>query len=897
MNIYARALFFALILIPTASAASCPKNVYYLTQGYSFASDNLIFDYLDMDLSKSGPQNIVKVPPGEITTAEISWRWGVRCPDCIVHINALGDWVPGSSIMRLYSGPKGEFPSEPKIPISFPAPDIPGEYKFRVIIAYDREHALDFDASNLCSEAECQARGECNILIAEGEINVTTLSDVGTIPLSVELTSPKTTEVSGIFSANVGAVIPINADITTPPNTTANVTIEIDDKEVSGFLPFSWNTFNETEGTHWIVVVAKDENGSLAYDEIEVSLQNKSEEYGIIPPLLWKQRIKGKVNDVDISEKGTYVVAGSNHGYAYLFDKSSKRVWERDLLAPVDSVSTDALGERLLFASGTVLYYLNANGELIWNYSSPTRINSVDINSDGSKIAFASENVLYYLSGNGSLSWTYSTSNSINSIAINSAGDRVASASGNVLYYFSEGGTLDWTYSSTTEINSVAMNREGTRIAFSSGEVLYYMDNLASLLWNLTEISDVALSTDGSLLLAKSGDALLTINNRGAVLWKEITENDIGIISVSSDGKFLVYSEDDSIFLKSNTPVAVVEQSREWMYGIAALLAILALLIFVRVKGAPPVLRKLGMGKAAVEAEGEEAAVVQAEVATLKVIVKNSKTKRPIKGAKALCGNKVVYTDENGEATWENVPFGEQTITIEKESYQPWQEARVVGEGENTVEMALVSQAGTTGKDEEILKGIVYNLSKEYESVSNHDTCLPNYYKSIGQRIVEFLETLSYSPEFLETESRDELLDSFIEAGSIACNGIRDVISDWRNVKLYQAASKLEKSECEAKEIDFEKLRASLTNPEGLRHEIERRLTELDKKMMDQMNELTIIPVSTLWQVSKDLVRESLATSGYRKLSMLFFASVLTEYTDNMLEDEEILKRLKFAIL
>jgi hypothetical protein len=279
------------------------------------------------------------------------------------------------------------------------------------------------------------------------------------------------------------------------------------------------------------------------------------------------------------------------------------------------------------------------------------------------------------------------------------------------------------------------------------------------------------------------------------------------------------------------------------------------------------------------------------------MIVTNNKTKRPIKAAKILSGNRVVYTDENGEAVLEDIQFGEHTVTVEKESYQPGQEARVVGEGKNIVEIALIPKVSVTSKTEETLKGITHKLSREYESVSNYDTCLPNYYKSIGERIVEFLKTLSYSPEFIKAENREELLDSFVEAGSVTCSGLQDVISDWRNVKLYQVASELEKSECGAKEVRVEALHALLASPESLRHQIENRLSELDKKMMERMNELTIIPVSTLWQVSKELLRESLTASGYRKLATLFFANVLIDYTGDMLENEEIVKRLKFAIL
>jgi hypothetical protein len=202
-----------------------------------------------------------------------------------------------------------------------------------------------------------------------------------------------------------------------------------------------------------------------------------------------------------------------------------------------------------------------------------------------------------------------------------------------------------------------------------------------------------------------------------------------------------------------------------------------------------------------------------------------------------------------------------------------------------------------TSKNEETLKGIMYNLSKAYESVSSYDTCLPNYYKSIGGRIIEFLEMLSYSPELIEAGERKEFIDSFVEVGSMTCNGLLDVMTDWRNVKLYQAASELEKTECDAKEVKIEALHAIFTNPESIGREIESRLSTLDNRMMEHMSKLTIIPVSTLWQVSKELLSESSTASGYRKLATLFFANVLTSYTNDMFEKEEIVKRLEFSLL
>ncbi|MEE8400975.1 MAG: PQQ-binding-like beta-propeller repeat protein, partial [Candidatus Hydrothermarchaeaceae archaeon] len=433
MNI--RFLFFIIFLIPAVSAAECPKNIYYLTTGYVFADGNLIFNFLDMDLTEPQVQGDFVSRPGELVTVEVKWTWGPNCPDCTVYVNSFGTWDPGNDISKLYSMSKGKETSVARVPITFLAPTTPGVYKFRVLFAYDKEYAKDFDASNLCSSEECRLRGECSILIAEGDINVTEIGAGGKKPLSVELTRPKTSAVSGTLKTNVGAVIPIDAKILRPQNTSVNVTVRIDDTHVSDLLPYSWNTFNSTVGSHRILVTVNDENGTIATDEIKVLLQNNTGTFGVIPPIIWGQRMKGIASGLDISEKGSYVVAGSNNGLVYLFDQTGKKIWEYDLSEPISSVAISSDGNNLIFSSGNVLYYLSNNGSMIWTYSTSSPIISTAINADGSRIASASGNVLYYLEKNGSLLWTYSTSSPIISTAINADGSRIASASGNVLYY------------------------------------------------------------------------------------------------------------------------------------------------------------------------------------------------------------------------------------------------------------------------------------------------------------------------------------------------------------------------------------------------------------------------------------------------------------------------------
>jgi hypothetical protein len=121
---------------------------------------------------------------------------------------------------------------------------------------------------------------------------------------------------------------------------------------------------------------------------------------------------------------------------------------------------------------------------------------------------------------------------------------------------------------------------------------------------------------------------------------------------------------------------------------------------------------------------------------------------------------------------------------------------------------------------------------------------------------------------------------------------------DWRNVKIYRAAAQLEEEACEAKDIlgRLEELSEFQRSVEKKSSMVEERLRNVDQEIMRRMEKLTVLPVSSLWRASRGLLDKALMESGYRKVAMVLLSDALLDYTEEMLEREDIIARLEFAL-
>jgi hypothetical protein len=139
---------------------------------------------------------------------------------------------------------------------------------------------------------------------------------------------------------------------------------------------------------------------------------------------------------------------------------------------------------------------------------------------------------------------------------------------------------------------------------------------------------------------------------------------------------------------------------------------------------------------------------------------------------------------------------------------------------------------------------------------------------------------------------QEDELNEFVEKALRVCKDLSEIMVDWRNIRIYKAASVLEEKTCEAKDL-IEKL-DDLKLPEF--HSVEEKLRKTDMLITNKMEEFTILPVSNLWNISKSLVEMASQESGLKRASSLLFAEILLFYVEEMLNNKEIGERLKLAI-
>ncbi len=891
-----------IFFIQPAYGISCPKNVHMLTPDYNFADGVLVFKYLDMDVSAGGVQDKVTTKPSELLTGEVNWIWGPNCPECLVYVNSFGSWDLTSPVTEIFSGYKGGVTSTVKIPFSFKAPATPGTYRFRIIFAFDKGPSSDFHASNLCSQVECEEKGECHILIAEGEVIVTEPGVNNTLPPSIDIISPISTSVSGIVTTEVGSVITINAKADKP----VNFSVEIDGNKVSDILPYSWNTFNLSEGSHTIAVIGRDNIGNVVRKEITVILTNTTLSLGQQPILLWSYEAIGEVNSIDVSPDGKYIAAGTSVGVFYLFGNNGEVILDSKFLRGVRKTAISSGGEYIALSTENVLYYLQKNGTILWNTSFPVAVNSISITPDGEFVAVGSGNIIKYFDKNGVELWSYSTSNNINDVSISSDGEYIAAASGNVIYYLKGDGSLDWTFSASRELKDLSITSDGAFIAATTENTLYYLDKVASILWNYSgnNFKSVTVASNGEIITVTSGSTIILLERRGRVVSRFLADGEITLTDLSSQGDYLAYASSKKLYFLDNSGRRIVATPSIPRYllptGVAVLfLAIVVLLLrrkmrVVVKKEEKPL--KIESSEIRISKEKEP---LREQYGKVLVKVVNSRTKKPIPLASVSLRGLVKTTDERGEASFENVPLRRAELSVVKEEYEEQIEVFDV-DIENKIIIEMNPRSILTQEQREEIQRSLEILKGAYEKVSTLDTCIPNYYVSVAERIAKIIEMAGYSPEVFKSEKElEKVLDYLITKFQDICKELSEIMVDWRNIKIYKAAGKLDPSNCMAGEIDekVDELQdLDALAGRGLLY-LREEIRSVDKLIISKMDELTVLPVSSLWKISKYLADEASSKEKVEKAINVFLSKIILNYSKDMLENDSIVKRLKFALV
>lgn len=860
---------------------TCEKNTYYLSRGYVFAQENLLFNHLDLDLGVGGIQEDAIKRPGEKVTGEVSWQWGEVCPDCTVHISVFGSWTE-EEIALIYSGSKGERVATATVPFSFEAPQAPGEHVVRVIFAYDVESPSDFWASNLCSSGQCQKSGECSVLIAEARLNITSSA---TLPPRVKLTSPGPLDISDSIEIKHGQQVPINAVIDDP---NATVTIWIGGENVSTQIPFTWDTSNFSLGPHEIVLEVGNPYGSI--DEyIYVTLTDPALEVGTRPTPLWSMTLDEGIKSAVVTSEGK--VIASLPASVVAFNDQGQREWKFELPSGTSSLAISPSGTMIVLASGSTIFVLSPDGTVIWNTSVVDAMNRLAI-SDNGRVAAASGNNVYNLDGDGTLRWSTTLSYLVD-VSIFPTGE-LAAIAGDEVYLLDDNGTISWTYplSNITDLlaieEAILVNSQDALVILTKGGGLEKRIPLKGTLTDFFYSGDILILDNNSVT---------DYSRTGEVEWRYPFDGD----EIAASGGYVLLRKDRTLFFSTTLPIAKAQQTGEMNKYILPAGLIVALVLM----GA--VLFKLRSRKRKQKETVPKPSfgVIEEEkhVDKGKIIVKaiNSMNRQPVSGVEIVLGEERMVTDGKGEAVFEDLSMGQHTIEVLGASYNPYRSALSVRWEEEFVEVSLSPMTVVPPALQDELVGIRGTMEASFAKVSSYDTCIPHYLKDVGDVLISAVEESAQSPELYgEGEQINDTTGALLLVLQDVAGGMCQVMTDWKNVRLFQQAGVLEPARCHPKRVDTGDIKDVLSNPAGYKGsnmvKVEGELKLVDSDINRKMGELTILPVAGLWGVAKKLM-DGAQESGVKGSFSIFAAGIILEYCTEMLVSDEIVERLRFSFL
>jgi hypothetical protein len=147
VEISGQGLFGESSVTVTVSEDSLNMNLYCFWVMYHISGSGSPFDlnYVDLDTTLAGYQDILHVSLGETINAEFSW-WELETINTPVwYVSVFGDWDPTNSLGNLANGVAS--PSSHNlhtVPLTFNAPSTPGVYEVRLLGILDFEWPNSF---------------------------------------------------------------------------------------------------------------------------------------------------------------------------------------------------------------------------------------------------------------------------------------------------------------------------------------------------------------------------------------------------------------------------------------------------------------------------------------------------------------------------------------------------------------------------------------------------------------------------------------------------------------------------------------------------------------------------------------------------------------------------------
>jgi hypothetical protein len=320
----------------------------------------------------------------------------------------------------------------------------------------------------------------------------------------------------------------------------------------------------------------------------------------------WVYESSGTVNLVDISSDGLYACMGTEQGYVYLFNTTSRTVLGNVHVGEsIRALDISYYGEYLAAAAGNLLKVYRINDgtlEYLWNFTNNPGvyqggIHSLAFSSNGSVLAvgtwcygygsgsnFAYAYVHLFETVTGAKLWSHTITPTQGgwvtdyvSVDISSDGEYIVAGSTwqPKVYLF------NWTTSTpiyspfptSSAVNSVNFN--GQSYVIGCNVVHYFEVGLSGPKWSAplsSNVISVSLSANGKKLAAATKNSFALLADNGTELgdWNFPVEDSSSLVSISANGEYSIAKSGAYLFFFVNNVDAdpsTPSQDPSWSYN------------------------------------------------------------------------------------------------------------------------------------------------------------------------------------------------------------------------------------------------------------------------------------------------------------------------------------------
>ncbi len=284
----------------------------------------------------------------------------------------------------------------------------------------------------------------------------------------------------------------------------------------------------------------------------------------------------------------------------------------------------------------------------------------------------------------------------------------------------------------------------------------------------------------------------------------------------------------------------------------------------------------------------------------MKVKVLDSASRMPVPGAAVQTGSATQKTDALGETMFTLDRGGQRTVSVS--GIPNLYEGRTASVDGDNATILLSSTVRPDQEQDARLRSVREAFENRYREVSGYDRCIPNFYRSVAQRLIEYVRGMTAVHFIRGKAGPKEVTDQMISVIESVCTELSEIMVSKRNIDLYarSRAGNENSAGCNASQISYDPLSDLIASPPGFvpatSPKVEQALLEIDREITSRTRDMSVLPITGVWSIAKSLLADQSGDDLEHAIRILI-ADTLLRYAKEMYENPEIVKRMKQGIL